>query len=50
MSNTSSVALLVWRLATRDEPPSDSDPKQWQWPLDVCGAWWKGWFRQAKAV
>jgi len=30
VSKSNSIALLVWRLATRGEPPGDSSLKQWQ--------------------
>jgi len=38
MPKTSSIALLVYRLAVRGEPPSDRVLNQWQWPLSVGGA------------
>jgi len=39
MPKTSNIALLVWRLAARGEPPSGRHLNQWQWPLILLGAW-----------
>ena len=39
IAKTNSIALLVWRLVANPVPPGDRYPKQWQWPLDVHGAW-----------
>ncbi|QCE03504.1 hypothetical protein DEO72_LG8g1529 [Vigna unguiculata] len=47
MPKTSSIALLVWRLAAQGEPPGDRYLKQWQWPLDAQGAWQQGVSHQA---
>jgi len=47
MPKTNSIALLIWQLAARGEPPADRYLKQWQWPLDVHGVWRQEVFRQA---
>jgi len=39
MPKTSSIALLVWCLATRGELLGGRVQKQWQWPLSTRGAW-----------
>ncbi|QCD99502.1 hypothetical protein DEO72_LG7g784 [Vigna unguiculata] len=36
---TSSIALLVWCLTVQGEAPSGRHLKQWQWSLNLSGAW-----------
>jgi len=45
---TSSITLLVWRLAARDKPPGGRQLTQWQWSLDEMAPGGKGGFRQAE--
>jgi len=50
MPKTSSIAILVWRLAARGEPLGDRDLKQRQWSLYACDACRQGWSRQTIGV
>jgi len=44
---TSSISLLVWRLAVQGRSPGGSALNQWQWPLPTRGAWRQGCVRLA---